>query len=144
MVAQECKKKKKKKKLPPFFFFVLSYHYEFTNNFAILNFAFSNIIPKRVPTRLVLSFQDQHKIQFLSLSCYFFLIFAFKTYVSLKRFLLSAQDSFYIILSSYVEGHAKKSSLNLMSLFGFQASKFWKFFWKIYLVASFKIICQQK
>ena len=38
----------------------------------------------------------------------FFLIFAFKTYVSLKRFLLSAQDSFYIILSSYVEGHATK------------------------------------
>ena len=37
-----------------------------------------------------------------------FLIFAFKTYVSLKKFLLSAQDSFYIILSSYVEGHVKK------------------------------------
>ena len=36
-----------------------------------------------------------------------FLIFAFKTYVSLKKFLLSAQDSFYIILSSYV-GHVKK------------------------------------
>ena len=56
---------------------------------------------------LVLSFYDQHKIQFFSLSCHF-LIFAFKTYVSLKKFLLSAQDSFYIILSSYVEGHVKK------------------------------------
>ena len=35
------------------------------------------------------------------------MIFAFKTYASLKRFLLSAQDN-YIILSSYVEGHVEK------------------------------------
>ena len=26
----------------------------------------------------------------------------------MKRFLLSAQDNFYIILNSYVEGHVKK------------------------------------
>ena len=45
--------------------------------------------------------------------------------------LLSAQNSFYIILSSYLEGHVQKnSSLNFMSLVGFQASKMWMFFWK--------------
>ena len=87
------------------------------------------------------------KIQFFSLSCLFsfFLIFAFKTYASLNKFLLSAQDNFYIILGSYVEGHVKKkSSLNFMSLVGFQVSKIWKFSLKTYCVASFKIICQQK
>ena len=46
-------------------------------------------------------------------------------------FLLSAQNNFSFILSSYVEEHVKKSSnLNLMSLVGFQASKIWVFFWK--------------
>ena len=46
-------------------------------------------------------------------------------------FLLSAQDNFYIRLSTYVEGHVKKkSSLNFMSSVGFQASKMWTFLWK--------------
>ena len=39
---------------------------------------------------------------------FFFLIFAFKTYASLKRFLLNGQNNVYIILSSYVEGYVKK------------------------------------
>ena len=71
------------------------------------------------------------KIQFFSLfAVYFhFFIFVFKTYASLKRFLLSAEINFYIYF---------------MSLVGFQVSKIWKFFWKIYCVASFKIICQHK
>ena len=51
------------------------------------------------------------KIQFLSLSCLLPLIFAFKTYASRKRFLLSAQDNFYIILSSYAEGHVKNNEV---------------------------------
>ena len=38
----------------------------------------------------------------------------------------------------------KKSSLNFMSSVGFQASKIWMFFWKIYCKASFKIIFRQK
>ena len=60
-------------------------------------------------------------------------------------FLLSAQNDFYIILSSYVEGYVKKnSSLNFMSLVCFQASKIWKFFWKIYYEASFQIIFRKK
>ena len=38
-------------------------------------------------------------------------------------FLLSAQNNFYIILSSYVEGREQiNSSQNFMSLVGFQAS----------------------
>ena len=43
------------------------------------------------------------------------------------------QNNFYIVLNSYVEGHVKKNSiLNFMSSVGFQASKIWMFFWKIY------------
>ena len=46
-------------------------------------------------------------------------------------FLLNAQNNFYIILSSYVEGHVQKnSSLNFMSAVGFQASEIWIFFGK--------------
>ena len=48
------------------------------------------------------------KLSFLVFYNDFFLIFAFRTYISLKRFLLSAQDNFYIILSSYVERHVQK------------------------------------
>ena len=63
---------------------------------------------------------------------FFFLNFVLKTYGTLKMFLLSAQKIFYIILSSYVEGHVQKnSSLNFMSPVGFQASKIWNFLRKI-------------
>ena len=56
-------------------------------------------------------------------------------------FLLSAQNNFYIILSSCVEGHVQKnSSLNFMSPVGFQASEVWMFFYKIYCAASLEII----
>ena len=34
-----------------------------------------------------------------------------KTYGTLKMFLLSAQNNFYVILSSYVEGQVKKNQL---------------------------------
>ena len=47
-------------------------------------------------------------------------------------FLLSAQNNFYIVLSSYVQGHVKKySGLNFMSSVDFHASKIWMSFWKI-------------
>ena len=60
-------------------------------------------------------------------------------------FLSSVQNNFYIILSSYVEGYTKNnSSLNFMSLVGFQASKVWKFFWKIYCETSLQIISRKK
>ena len=46
-------------------------------------------------------------------------------------FLLSAQNNFYVIMSWYVEGTCEKnSSLNFMSLVGFQASKICMFFGK--------------
>ena len=58
-----------------------------------------------------------------------FLSCALNTYGTLSMFLLSVQNNFYIILSSYVERHAKQnSSLNFMSLVGFQASEIWIFF----------------
>ena len=56
-------------------------------------------------------------------------------------FLLSAQNKFYIPLISYAEEHVKEnSSLNFMSPVGFQASKIWIFFWKIFCGASSEII----
>ena len=60
-------------------------------------------------------------------------------------FLLSAHNNFYIILRSYVEDHVKKnSSLNFMSMAGFQASKIWTFFWKTYCEDSLEIILRKK
>ena len=54
-------------------------------------------------------------------------------------FLLSAQNNFCIILSSFVEGYVKKnSSLNFMSLVGFQASKSGSFFGKCYVELVWK------
>ena len=50
---------------------------------------------------------------------------------TLKMFLLSAQNNFYIILSSRVRAK-KNSSLNFMSSVGFQVIKIWVFFWKIF------------
>ena len=49
-----------------------------------------------------------------------------KTYGTLKMFLLSAQNNFYVILSSYVDRRAseRKSTLSFMSLVGFQFAKF--------------------
>ena len=43
-----------------FLFAFLSYHYEFTNCFQVLNFVFSNIIPRGVLTCKILTFQDQY------------------------------------------------------------------------------------
>ena len=53
-------------------------------------------------------------------------------------FLLSAQNNFYIILSSYVQRHVhNNSSLNFMSAVGFQASKIWMFFLENLLQSQF-------
>ena len=49
------------KKILPIFFCVcvsLSYRHRFTNYFEILNFAFSNIIPRRVSTSEILALYD--------------------------------------------------------------------------------------
>ena len=60
-------------------------------------------------------------------------------------FLLSAQNNFYIMLSSYVEEHVQKNSgLNSMSLVGCQASEIWVFLWKTYCGTSLEIIFRQK
>ena len=77
--------------------------------------------------------QNIVKSSFVAFLAVFFLFaclnFALKTYCTLKMFLLCAQNNFYIKMSSYVEGHVQKnSSLNFMSLVGFQASKIWMFF----------------
>ena len=48
---------------------------------------------------------------------------------TLSLFLLYFQNSFWVILSWHVEEHVKQnSSLNFVSLVGFQASKVWVFF----------------
>ena len=58
------------------------------------------------------------RASFFSFFGWFFFSFAHKTYGTLKMFLLSTQNNFYIILSSYIEEHVQKnSSLNFMSWF---------------------------
>ena len=50
----------------------------------------------------------------------------------MTMFLLSNQNNFYLIMSSYVEGYVKKNiSLNFMSLAGFQAFKIDMIFGKL-------------
>ena len=98
----------------------LSCHYGFANCFEILNFVFSNIITRGVSTCKILTFQDQCfqkykaqkivKFSFLAFLADFFKNFAPKTYGTLKIFLLSAQNNFYITLGLYVEGHVKKKN----------------------------------
>ena len=48
------------------------------------------------------------KIQFLGFLTDFSLNFALKTCCTLKMFLLSARNNFYVIMSSYLEEHVKK------------------------------------
>ena len=71
---------------------------------------------------------------------------AFNTYGTLSMFLLSVQINFYIILSSYIEGHVKQnSSLNFMSLVGFPASEIWMFFfWKFTAEQVLKLFWDRK
>ena len=60
--------------------------------------------------------------------------FALKTTGILKMFLLSAQNNFYVILSSYVEGYVKKnSSLSFMSFLVSEPPKSGSFFGKFTL-----------
>ena len=105
-----------------FFFPFLTSHYGFTKCCEII---------------------ENCKIQFCSLFGWLFKNFALKTYDTLKMFLLSAQNNFSIMLYSYVHVQ-KNSSLNFLSLVGFQASKIWMFFWKISCKASLEIIFRQK
>ena len=84
------------------------------------------------------------KLSFLVFSFNFILNFSFKTYGTLKRFQLSTYTNFCILLSSCAEQPVEKnSSLNFMSLVGFQVSKICMSFWKIYCVVRVKIIFWQ-
>ena len=137
------------------FFWFWRCHYEFTNYFEVSNFLFSNVISEGVSTFKIISIQDQHfkkckvqkivKFSFLAFSADFFSNFVLTTYGTLKMFLLSAQNNFDIISSLCVEGHVKKnSSLNFVSLVGFQASTICMFFQKTKCLTSFEIISRQK
>ena len=85
------------------------------------------------------------KLSFLVFSFNFILNFSFKTYGTLKRFQLSTYTNFCILLSSCAEQPVEKnSSLNFMSLVGFQVSKTRIFYWKIYCAECSEIIFRQK
>ena len=144
------------KKFSAEFFLFLSCCHGFMNCFEILNFVFSNIIPRGVSPYKILTFQGQYfqkykaqnivKFIFLAFLAVFFFNFALKTYDTLKMLLLSTQNNFYNILSKFMcrRACAKNSILIFMSLVGFQASKIWMLFWKIYCEASLEIIFRQK
>ena len=131
----------------------LSCHYGFMNFFNMLNFVFSNMMPRGVSTCKILTFQDkyfqkykaQNIVKFSSLA--FLAIFKF-----CPRNLWHFEDvaiKYPKQILHYIKficrrACAKNSSLNFMSLVGFQASKIWMFFWKIYHGASLEIIFRQK
>ena len=114
-----------------YFFFSLIYQ----KKFQLVKYYHSNL-STQLNSRL--------RIQLFSLFGWFFKNFHPKTYCILKMFLLSAQNNIYVIMSSYVKGHAQKYlSLNFMSLVGFEASKICMFLWKIYCRIGFEIIFRQ-
>ena len=137
----------------------LSFHYGFTKCFHIyiyiyiyiyIFFFFSLIYQKKFQlvkyyhSNLSTQLNSRLRIQLFSLFGWFFKNFPPKTYCILKMFLLSAQNNIYVIMSSYVKGHAQKYlSLNFMSLVGFEASKICMFLWKIYCRIGFEIIFRQ-
>ena len=83
--------------------------------------------------------QNIVKFSFLAFLAEFFLNFALKTYGTLEMSPLSAQNNFYIILISYVEG--TKTIKSEFHVFNWKSG--W-FFWEIYCGASFEIIFRQK
>ena len=86
------------------------------------------------------------KIQFFSRSCLFsFFYFCLQNLCLSEKVPIKCPRQFlYYIEFICRRACEKKSSLNFMSLVGFQVSKIWNFFWKIYCVASFKIICHSR
>ena len=68
-----------------------------------------------------------------------FFNFDVKCCCTLKMFLISAQNNFYL-LSISRRICEKKISVDFMSLVDSQASNIWMLFWKIYCGASFEII----
>ena len=133
------------------FFAFLSCHYRFTHSFEILNFAFSNIILRRISACKILTFCDQYlqkckaqkivKFSFLDFLANLFYILPSKLYGTLKMFPLSVLNNSYLILSSYVEGHVQK---NFVSSVGFQVSEIWMFFGESFFIAILEIIFKQK
>ena len=131
-----------------FFFFLHFCIYGFSNCFDILNFLFSNIIPRGVSTCKILSFMDwcfkKYKAQKIGEFCFkafladFFLIRPSKLLPlilpfypgTLKMFLLSAQKNSQVWISCP----------QLVS----RPSKLDVFLWKIYCRVSLKIILRQK
>ena len=108
---------------------ILFYLIPYQEEFQPVKYYLSRIITSR---NIKLT-KKKCKIQFLSCFCWFFLNFTFKTYGTLKMFLLSAQNNSYIVSSSYVEGHLKQNlSLDFMLNFGwFPALQNLGVFWKL-------------
>ena len=124
---------------------------QLTTFFAFLScvYVLKYSIPGGVSTCKILTFQDQYfqkykaqnivKFSFFCLLSRFFKIFALKTYIwHFEDVPIKCPKQFLHYLSSYGEGHVQKnSSLNFMSLVGFQTSKNRNIFWKIFLWSQF-------
>ena len=94
----------------------LSHQYGFINCFEMLNFIFFNMISRGVSTCKILTFQDEcfQKCKAQNIVKLIFSVFlaskhfALKSIGTLKMFLLSAQNNFCIIISSFVEGYVQE------------------------------------
>ena len=137
-------------KIKPTIFLFLSCHYGFTNYFEILNFLFLISCQEEFqPVKYYLSRTSASKIwssknckiQFFSLFDWFFFNFCLQNLWYFEEVPLKYPSQFwYYTEFIFRRACEKNSSPDFMFwLVGFQASKIWMFFWKIYCVAGFEI-----
>ena len=115
-----------------------------TKNIFVVEVTFKYCL-SRISTSRIIKLK-KCKLQFFSLSCLFsFFDFCLQYLCYSEKVPIKCPRQF-LYYTRFICRRAceKKYSLNFMSLVGFQVSKIWKFFWKIYCVVSFKIICHHK
>ena len=130
-----------------FFFFLISYQEGF-QPFRYYLFRISTDIRYQI-----LSFQDLQKYKAQKIVEFSFLVFlanlfkkiAFRTYCTMKMVLLNGQNNFYVIMSSYVEGHVPKKIQDQIHVFSwFPGLQNMHICWKIFCRAIFVIIFRKK
>ena len=130
-----------------FLFFLISYQEGF-QPFRYYLFRISTDIRYQI-----LSFQDLQKYKAQKIVEFSFLVFlanlfkkiASKSYCTMKMVLLNGQNNFYVIMSSYVEGHMPKKIQDQIHVFSqLPGLQNMHVCWKIFCRSIFVIIFRRK
>ena len=143
----------KMQKILPTVFLFLSRHYGFTNYIELSNMFFLILYQEEFqPIKYLLSritntsrnIKQKNKFSFLTFSTDF-LWFCLQKLWNFEGVVIKCPKQFLRYIELICSGSCKKnSSVNFVSLVGFQTSKLWMIFWKTYCGASFEIIFRQK